>query len=129
MTTWHTDDYGKVLGFEVASHDPTWYTTAPKRAINKLLHEANMRVSQIDLFEVNEASAVVPIYTMNELDIPPEKMNVWGGSIGLGHPLGATGTRIVGNLALQLKHFNKRFGVAVTCNGGGEAVAVLIERV
>jgi acetyl-CoA C-acetyltransferase len=119
----------KVHRFAVASHDPLWYTTAPSKAIGELLHEANMKVSQIDLFEVNEASAVVPICTMNNCGIPPEKMNVWGGSIGLGHPLGSTGSRVVGNLALQLEHFDKKFGIAVTCNGGGEAAAVLIERV
>jgi len=113
----------------VFSQDPSWYTTAPVGAIEKLLAKNKLTIADIDLFEINEAFAVIPLYAMHTLGIPHEKVNVWGGSIAIGHPLGASGTRIVGQLALQLRDLNKRRGIAVACNGGGEAVAVLLEAV
>ena len=119
----------RVCDFAVCSQDPSWYTTAPVTAIETLLWNQSLKVSNIDLFEINEAFAVVPLYAMRALDIPHDKVNVWGGSIAIGHPLGASGTRIVGQLAHELRHFNKRYGIAVACNGGGEAVAVLLEAV
>ena len=119
----------RICDFAVCSQDPMWYTTAPIGAIQQLLGNCGLKVGDIDLVEINEAFAVVPRYAMNQLGIPREKMNIWGGSIAIGHPLGATGTRIVGQLAYQLRAFNKKRGIAVACNGGGEAVAVLLERV
>ncbi|MBI4068019.1 thiolase family protein [Candidatus Kaiserbacteria bacterium] len=118
----------RICDFAVCSHGPNWYTTAPASATKKLLDSCGLKIDDIDLFEVNEAFAVVPLFAMRWLYIPREKMNVWGGSIAIGHPLGATGTRIVGQLAHQLVALKKKRGVAVACNGGGEAVAVLLER-
>jgi len=86
-------------------------------------------VSDIGSFEINEASAVVARYTERKLKLSLGSVNMWGGSIAIGHPLGATGTRIAGTLALQLQTSKKKWGIATTCNGGGEAVAVLLERV
>ncbi len=117
-----------VRRFKAFSHRPEWFTTAPTYAIQTLLRELHMRVDDVDLFEINEAFAVVPLHAMETLNIPREKVNIWGGAIALGHPLGASGTRIAGSLAWQLKVLNKRRGIAVACNGGGEAVAVMLER-
>ncbi len=117
----------RICDFAVCSQDPLWYTTAPVGAIQKLLASSGLKSNDVDLYETNEAFAVIPMYTMDQLGIPHEKMNVWGGSIAIGHPLGATGTRIVGQLAYQLRALKKKRGVAVACNGGGEAVAVLLE--
>lgn len=117
----------RIVAFAVHSQEPEWYTIAPVGAIQKVLHEAGLRLRDIDLFEINEAFAVVPLHAMRELDIPHEKVNIWGGAVALGHPIGASGARITGNLVHQLIHTNGRYGIAVACNGGGEAVAVLIE--
>jgi len=117
----------RILAFAAHSHNPRWYTTAPALAIKKILGKTNMSVRDVDLFEVNEAFAVVPLHTMRQLGIRIEKINIFGGAISLGHPLGATGARIVGNLLQGLLHTNSRYGIACACNGGGEAVAVLIE--
>ncbi|MDO8520502.1 MAG: thiolase family protein [bacterium] len=119
----------RIVDFATFSGDPRWYTTAPAEAIKILLERNKLVVDDVDLFEINEAFAVVPLYAMKTLAIPDEKVNVWGGAIAIGHPLGATGTRIVGNLVFQLCTLRKKTGIAVACNGGGEAVAVLIERV
>jgi acetyl-CoA C-acetyltransferase len=117
----------RIVAFAVFSQEPEWYTTAPVIAIQKVLSNARLQLEDINLFEINEAFAVVPLYAMRELGIPYEKVNIWGGAIALGHPIGASGARIVGNLVHQLIHTNGRYGIAVACNGGGEAVAVLIE--
>jgi acetyl-CoA C-acetyltransferase len=125
----------RIVNFFVHSGDPDWYTTAPANAIRNLIFKTNaglpsgsmIRIQDIDLFEINEAFAVVPLYAMRELGIPHEKVNIWGGAIALGHPIGASGARITGNLVHQLVHTGGRYGIAVACNGGGEAVAVLIE--
>lgn len=119
----------RIAAFSVHSQEPEWYTTAPVGAIQKVLRQAGLRLQDIDLFEINEAFAVVPLYAMRELNIPHEKVNIWGGAIAIGHPIGASGARIAMNLAYQLIHANGRYGIAVACNGGGEAVAVLIENV
>lgn len=110
------------------SHDAKGFVTAPVGAIRALLLKTRLELGDIDFFEVNEAFAVVPIYAMRSLGIPFEKTNVWGGAIALGHPLGASGARIAGNVALQLTHYERQFGIAVACNGCGEAVAVLLEQ-
>lgn len=117
----------RIVAFAVHSQEPEWYTTAPVGAIRKVLRIAGLRLEDIDLFEINEAFAVVPLYAMRELHIPHEKVNVWGGAIAIGHPIGASGARITANLVHQLMHTNGRYGIAVVCNGGGEAMAVLIE--
>ncbi len=119
----------RIRDFAVFSGLPKQYPTAPIGAINLLLKQTGYALADIDLFEINEAFAVVSLLAMQQLHIPHEKVNIWGGAIAIGHPLGASGTRIVGSLALQLRALGKKRGIAVACNGGGEAVAVLIERV
>jgi len=119
----------RICDFAVFSGHFSWYTTAPVGAIKLLLEKTRRTISNIDLFEINEAFAVVPLYAMKEFSLPHEKVNVWGGAIAIGHPLGASGTRIVGALAHQLRALGEKTGIAVACNGGGEAVAVMIERV
>ncbi len=117
----------RIVAVATYSHAPEWYTTAPVGAIQKVLGEAGLRLQDIDLFEINEAFAVVPLYAMREFDISHEKVNIWGGAIAVGHPIGASGARITMNVVYQLMHTGGRYGIAVACNGGGEAVAVLIE--
>lgn len=119
----------RICAFAEYSGDPNYFPTAPAEVIQKLLQKEDLSVDDIDLFEINEAFALVPIYTMRELCIPHEKVNIWGGAIALGHPLGASGTRILLNLALALRAKGKKRGIAALCNGGGEAIAVLIEHV
>lgn len=116
-----------VVAFAVHSQEPEWYTTAPVGAIRKVLEKARLFLGDIDLIEINEAFAVVPKYAIDELGIDEDKVNICGGAIAMGHPIGASGARITGNLVHQLIHTNGRYGIAVACNGGGEAVAVLIE--
>ena len=119
----------RLVDFVTHSQHPHWYTTAPIEAIKKIMRRNKLKVSDVLFFEINEAFAVVPIFTMRQLGIRHEKLNVWGGAIALGHPLGASGTRIVMNIAQQLGEFGGRYGIACACNGGGEAVAVLVENI
>lgn len=117
----------RILAFGDSSGDPDYYTTAPVSASLHALWKAGIGIEEVDLIEINEAFAVVPLYFMHELGINPEKINVWGGAIAKGHPLGASGARIVTELAYALKFTKKRYGLAVACHGGGGAVAVIIE--
>jgi acetyl-CoA C-acetyltransferase len=112
-----------------ASHagEPAWFTTAPVFAIRKLLEKLDWPVSSVDLFEINEAFAVVPMVAMRELGIPHDRLNVNGGACALGHPLGCSGARIIVTLIHALKQSGGRRGVAAVCIGGGEATAVGIE--
>jgi acetyl-CoA C-acetyltransferase len=112
-----------------ASHaqEPQWFTTAPIGAIKKALAKAKLQANDIDLYEINEAFAVVPMAAMHDLSIPHEKVNIHGGAIALGHPIGASGARILTTLIHALKRTNTRFGLASLCIGGGEASAVIIE--
>lgn len=119
----------RIVASATFSDVPLRFPTAPIGAIEAVLKRAGQCLGDVDLFEINEAFAVVPLAAMQKLQIPHEKVNVWGGAIAIGHPLGASGTRIVGTLALQLRALGKKRGIAVACNGGGEAVAVLIEAV
>ena len=119
----------RIIGFSHAMHDSKWFTTAPILAIQKLLHEHRLLVSDIDLFEINEAFAVVPMVAIKELNIPRHIVNVWGGAIALGHPLAASGPRILMNLVCALKERKLRRGIAAICHAGGGAIAVLIETV
>jgi acetyl-CoA C-acetyltransferase len=109
------------------AHEPGLFTTAPVPAIRKLLEKAGWSVDDVDLFEVNEAFAVVSMIAMQELGIPREKMNVNGGATALGHPIGASGARILATLLNALKTRGLKKGVAALCIGGGEATAVAIE--
>ncbi len=112
-----------------ASHAqaPEWFTTAPVGAVQKVLKKANLSVKDVDLFELNEAFAVVALACVRELGISEEKVNVRGGAIAIGHPLGASGARILVTLIHALRDANQRYGVASLCIGGGEASALLVE--
>lgn len=112
-----------------ASHaqQPEWFTTAPVGAIQKLLKRAKLQASDIDLFEINEAFAVVALACIRDLKLDPAKVNIHGGAIALGHPLGASGTRVLTTLIHALRRTGKKLGVAALCIGGGEASAVLVE--
>ena len=117
----------RVLGYAVASREPEWFTLAPIDAISTLLRQLSLDVSDVDLFEINEAFAVVPLATMQQLGIPHEKLNVQGGAIALGHPIGASGARVLVTLIHAMQQRQVRIGVASLCIGGGEAVAMAIE--
>jgi acetyl-CoA C-acetyltransferase len=117
----------KIVAQATHAQDPIWFTTAPVGAMKKALERANWKVSDVDLFEINEAFAVVPLVVARELEIPKEKLNVWGGGISLGHPIGSSGSRIVITLISALKDKGLKKGLAGICIGGGEATAVAIE--
>ncbi len=112
-----------------ASHAqaPEWFTTAPVGAVQKLLKKVSLKVDDIDLFEINEAFSVVAVACLRELAIPEDRINTRGGAVALGHPIGASGARILVTLAHALRAEKKRYGIAAICIGGGEASAVLIE--
>ncbi len=116
-----------IVGHAVHAQEPEWFTTAPIGAIDKLLKNVGWHLDEVDLFEINEAFAVVSLVAMNELKLPSEKVNVHGGACALGHPLGATGARILVTLLYALKQQQKQRGVAALCIGGGEATAIAIE--
>jgi len=109
------------------AHEPEWFTTAPAFAARKALEKAGLSLSQIDLFEVNEAFAVVAMAFIRDLDVDPNKLNVNGGAVALGHPIGSSGARIVATLVHALRARKKRYGLAAICIGGGEATAVVVE--
>ena len=113
-----------------ASHAraPEWFTTAPIGAIKELMARTGWTIGDVDLFEINEAFAVVPLAAMRELDIPHDKLNVHGGACALGHPVGSSGSRIIITLLSALQQYGGKRGVAALCIGGGEATAVAIER-
>lgn len=109
------------------AHEPSWFTTAPISCIRKVLDKANLKPSDIDLYEINEAFAVVPMAAMKDLDLPGDKVNIHGGAVALGHPIGASGTRVLVTLINALRASGKRRGLATLCIGGGEASAVIVE--
>ncbi|UYL08235.1 acetyl-CoA C-acetyltransferase [Bdellovibrio sp. SKB1291214] len=118
----------KIVAHGTFAHEPKYFTTAPVGAIKKALAKANLKVGDIDLWEINEAFAVVTQVAMKELEIPAEKVNVHGGAVAIGHPIGASGARILTTLVHALHTHNKRYGLATLCIGGGEAVALIIEK-
>lgn len=109
------------------AQDPLWFTTAPVEAIRRVLAKAGMTLDAIDLFEINEAFAVVPLVAKKELDLMHDRINVHGGAVAIGHPLGASGARVLTTLVHALKQYGKKYGLATLCIGGGEASAVIIE--
>lgn len=117
----------RIVGHHQFAHEPEWFTTAPVGAISQLLEKINWQVEDVDLFEINEAFAVVTMAAMDELNIPHEKVNVNGGATALGHPIGASGNRILVTLIHALKNRGLKRGVASLCIGGGEATAIAIE--
>jgi acetyl-CoA C-acetyltransferase len=119
----------EIKGHSTHSQEPQWFTTAPIPAIRKLLDKIGWDVGDVDLFEINEAFAVVPMAAARDLGIPREKLNVNGGACALGHPIGATGARLIVTLLHAMEARNVRRGIASLCIGGGEATAIAIERV
>jgi len=132
-----TEKKGKALGLRprarivaaaLSGADPTIMLTGPMPAARKALEKAKLKIERIDLFEVNEAFAVVPMKFMKEMGVPEEKVNVNGGSIAMGHPLGATGAMILGTLIDELERRKLRYGLATLCVGGGMGIATIVER-
>ena len=119
----------KLLAHTTHAHEPNWFTTAPVGAITKVLEAVDWSVEDVDLFEVNEAFAVVTMAAMDELNLPHDKVNVNGGACALGHPIGASGARIMVTLMAALKDRGLKRGVASLCIGGGEATAIALEMI
>ncbi|OVE47398.1 acetyl-CoA C-acyltransferase [Chromobacterium violaceum] len=117
----------RVVGHSSFAHEPGWFTTAPVHAIEKLLAKTGWRAGEVDLYEINEAFAVVTMAAMHDLKLPHDKVNVHGGACALGHPIGASGARIVISLLSALKQRGGKRGVASLCIGGGEATALAVE--
>ena len=117
----------RFLGHSSFAQEPAWFTTAPVSAIRNLLETVGWNVDDVDLFEINEAFAVVTMVAMKDLDLPADKVNVHGGACALGHPVGASGTRILVTLISALQKYGKTRGVASLCIGGGEATAMAVE--
>ncbi len=118
----------KIISFADASQAPEWFTTTPVKAINKALEKAKLSVADMDFAEINEAFSCVPIANERDLGLPADKVNVWGGAVSMGHPIGCSGARIVVTLNSILHQNKARYGVAGICNGGGGASAIVIER-
>ena len=118
----------RILGHATHAQAPEWFTTAPVGAIEKCLAKLNLKVADIDLFEINEAFAVVTMAAMRELALDHDKVNVHGGACALGHPIGASGARIMVTLLSAMEQYDLKIGLASLCIGGGEATAVAIER-
>ncbi|MEJ6617233.1 MAG: acetyl-CoA C-acyltransferase [Crocinitomicaceae bacterium] len=119
----------KIVGYGDAAHEPEWFTTAPSKAVPVALKKANLTVADIDYWELNQAFAVVGLVNMKKLGLDPSKVDVNGGAVALGHPLGNSGSRIIVTLINVLKQNGGKYGAAAICNGGGGASAMVIENV
>ncbi len=119
---------GRILGWATAGLDPEWVTMAPVPAIQKLLAKVGWTLADVDLWEINEAFAVQLVATHRELKIPVDRINVHGGAVALGHPIGASGARIMATLLHALERHGKQRGIAALCLGGGNAIAMAVER-
>ena len=117
----------RILAYTGVAQAPEWFTTAPIGAIRKLLEKTGVKLSDIDLFEINEAFAAVALAAIRELDLDPAKVNVRGGAVAMGHPIGASRARILTTLVHALRREGKKRGIAAICIGGGEATAMLVE--
>jgi acetyl-CoA C-acetyltransferase len=118
----------KVVGTAGVAQAPAWFTTAPVGAIGKVLERVGWSAGEVGLYEINEAFAVVGMAAMRDLALPHEKVNVHGGACALGHPIGASGARIIVTLLSAMEKYGVKKGVAALCIGGGEATAVAVER-
>lgn len=132
MTESHAKKIGakplaRIVGHATHAQQPEWFSTAPVGAVQKLFAKTGWSVKDVDLWEVNEAFAVVPMALMHELDVSHDIVNVNGGACALGHPIGASGARIMVTLLHALKARGKKRGVATLCIGGGEGTAVALE--
>jgi acetyl-CoA C-acetyltransferase len=119
---------GRIVGFAGHAQAPEWFTTAPAGAIGRLLDKIGWKVGDVDLWEINEAFAVVALINNRMLGLDPARVNVWGGAVALGHPIGASGARLLVTLLSALRDAGKRRGIASLCIGGGEAIALAVER-
>ncbi len=119
----------RIIAHASFAQSPEWFTTAPVNGIRKVLSKANMSLEDIDLFEINEAFSVVALAAKDQLGIPVDKLNIHGGAIALGHPIGASGARILTTLLYALRRINGKYGLATLCIGGGEASALIVELV
>jgi acetyl-CoA C-acetyltransferase len=119
----------KITSYADAEHDPKWFTTAPSLALPKALKKANLTSDDISFFEFNEAFSVVGVVNTNLLNLDPTKVNIRGGAVSLGHPLGCSGARIIVTLTHILQDHQAKYGAAAICNGGGGASAMIIERI
>ena len=118
----------RIVAHATHAQEPNWFTTAPVGAMKKLFAKTNWSAQEVDLFEINEAFAVVTMAAMRELDLPHDKVNVHGGACALGHPIGASGARVMVTLLAALEKYDLKRGVASLCIGGGEATAIALER-
>ena len=123
----HIRPIAKVVSYADAAQEPKWFTTAPAKAVPKALAKANLSTEEIDFWELNQAFSVVGLVNTKLLGLDPTKVDVNGGAVALGHPLGSSGSRIIVTLINVLKQNNGRFGAAGICNGGGGASALVIE--
>ena len=119
----------RIVAQATAAQEPEWFTTAPAKAIEIALRRAKMSMDDMDLVEINEAFAAVAMAAMKDANIPHAKMNIYGGAVALGHPIGASGARILVTLLHALEQRNEKRGLAAICIGGGEAAAMIVERV
>jgi acetyl-CoA C-acetyltransferase len=119
----------RIVASSGVAQAPEWFTTAPIGAMQKLLKKTGVSASEVDLFEINEAFAAVAMAAIKELSLDPAKVNVRGGAVALGHPIGASGARIVTTLIHSLRREHKKRGIAAICIGGGEATAMLVETI
>lgn len=128
LQTLNLTPLAEIKGFADAATEPCWFTIAPALAVPKALQHAGIKSEQVDLYELNEAFAVVALANNKKLNLNPDQVNVYGGAVSLGHPLGSSGARIVVTLLHALNQEDKKFGVASLCNGGGGASAIVVER-
>ncbi|CAN5486137.1 acetyl-CoA C-acetyltransferase [soil metagenome] len=128
LTTHNLVPMARIVAQASFAQDPAWFTTAPVDAIRRVVSKAGLTLDDIDLFEINEAFAVVTMAAQDKLGIPMEKINVHGGAVALGHPIGASGARLLTTLLYALKRRQKKYGLVTLCIGGGEASAMIIER-
>lgn len=119
----------RIVSYATFSREPEWFTMAPVGAIKRALEKAHLTVNDIDLFEINEAFSVVTLMAIRELKLDPKKVNINGGAVALGHPIGASGARILTTLLYSLKRTGGKRGLATLCNGGGEATALIVEAI
>lgn len=118
----------RIVSFADAEQEPAWFTTAPTKAAPTALKRAGLKIDDMAFFEVNEAFSVVPMSFAKVLDFDPETMNIFGGAVSLGHPLGCSGARILTTLTSVLQDQSAQYGMAAICNGGGGASAMILER-
>lgn len=119
----------RIVGYGTFAHDPKYFTTAPVGSIENALKAANLTVKDIDLWEINEAFSVVTMFAAQQLSIPHDRINVHGGAVALGHPIGGSGARLLTTLVHALHTKGKKYGLATLCIGGGEGVALIVEKI